>query len=87
MVDQLTVFGQVTALTMLQHMFSSYGVINEIDLEENAVKIMGPYNPTEPISQLIGHLEKGDPFVHHYGVEYYMASCSREFSPLFQMSN
>ena len=40
MVDQLTGFGQVSAPTMLQHLFSVYGMIDEIDLEENSVKIM-----------------------------------------------
>ena len=53
LVDQLTGFVQVSALTMLQHMFSSYRVIDEIDLEENAVKMMGPYNPAEPLALLI----------------------------------
>ena len=41
LVDQLTRFGQVSALTMLKHMFSTYGVIDEIDLEENTVNMMG----------------------------------------------
>ena len=59
MVDQLTYFGQVSALTMLHHIFSSYRVINKIDLGETAVKIMGPYDPTEPLAWLIKQLEKG----------------------------
>ena len=50
MVYQLTGFGQVSALIMLQHLFSSYGSINEIDLKENAVKMMGPYDPAEPLA-------------------------------------
>ena len=57
--DQLTGFGQVSALTMMQHLFSRYGAINKIDLEEDAVKMMGQYNPTEHLSQLIKQLEKG----------------------------
>ena len=32
LVDQLTDFGQVTTLTMLQYVFARYRVINEIDL-------------------------------------------------------
>ena len=59
LVDQITYFGQVSALTILQHLCSSYGVINEIELEENAVNMMGPYNASEPISQPIKKLEKG----------------------------
>ena len=49
LVDQLTGFGQVTALTMLQYLFSSYRVIDKIDIKENAVKMMGPYDPAEPL--------------------------------------
>ena len=56
LVDQLTNFGQVTALTILQHIFSRYGEIEEIGIEENAVKIIGPYNPTEPLVRLIEQL-------------------------------
>ena len=44
---------------MLQHIFSSYGDIDKINLKENAVKTMGPYNPAEPLSQIIKQLEKG----------------------------
>ena len=46
LVDQLTGFGQVSEFTMLQHLFLGYGSIDEIDIEGNVVKIMGPYNPT-----------------------------------------
>ena len=59
LVDQLTGFVQVTALTMLQYLFSSYGAIDDIDLEKNAVKTMRPYDPTEALAQLIEQLEKG----------------------------
>ena len=57
--DQLKGFGQVSTLTMLQQLLSSYRAIDEIDLEENAVKIIGSYDPVEPLSQLIEQLEKG----------------------------
>ena len=62
LVDELTGFGQVSALTMLQHLFSSNRVINKIDLEENAVKIMGPYNPAESLDRLVEQLGKGIEF-------------------------
>ena len=42
LVDQLTGFVKVTAITMLQNIFSRYRGINEIYIEENAVKMMGP---------------------------------------------
>ena len=49
LVDQTTGFGQMSALTMLQHLFSRDEAINEINLEENAVKMMGPYDPAGPL--------------------------------------
>ena len=53
LVYQLTGFGQISALVMLQHLFTSYRVIYKINLEENAVNIMGPYDPTQPLACLI----------------------------------
>ena len=41
---------------MLQHLFTSYGGIDKIDLEENAVNMMEPYDPVEPLAQLIRQL-------------------------------
>ena len=57
LVDQLKGFGQVYALTMLQHLFASYGAIYDIDLEGNAVKMMGPYERTGPLARLSEQLE------------------------------
>ena len=67
LVDHLIGFGQVTALTMLQHMFSSYRAIDRIDLQENAVKMMGPYKPTEPLDRLIEKSEKRREFLQAGG--------------------
>ena len=50
LVDHLTGFGQVLVLTMVKHLLSSYREIDKIGLEENAVKIMGHYDPTEPLA-------------------------------------
>ena len=58
LVDQLKSLGQFTALKILQQMFNSYGVIDEIYLKENAVESMGPYNPAEPPARRINQLEK-----------------------------
>ena len=62
LVDHITGFGQVSALTMMNNLFSNYRVIDRIDLEENTVKIMGPYDPAEPLVRLIEHSEKGREF-------------------------
>ena len=45
-------------LKMIQHLFTSYEGIYEIDLKGNAVKMMGPYDPTENLAQLIEQLKK-----------------------------
>ena len=45
LVDQLAGFGQVYILAMLQHIFTSYKAIDEIDLEGNSVKIWSLMTP------------------------------------------
>ena len=57
--DQLSVLGQVTALYIMQHLFRAYGEIDKIYVKENSVRMVGPYDPVEPLSQLIDQLEKG----------------------------
>ena len=57
--DQLTGFGQFMALEMMGHIFRANREIENINLEENAVKITGPYNPEEPPACLIEKLDKG----------------------------
>ena len=66
-VDQLTGFEQVYALGMLRHLFTSYAAIDKIDLEENTVKMMGPYDPVEPLARLIDKLEKRGEFARTGG--------------------
>ena len=48
-------------------LFIFYRAIEEIDLEENGVKMMGPYNPAEPLACLIKQLEKGRDFAYAVG--------------------
>ena len=48
-------------------MFTYYEAIYEIYLEENKVKMMGPYNPAETITRLIKPLEKGRYFTREGG--------------------
>ena len=67
LVDQLTGFGQVYALTMIQYLFSSYRAIDKINLKDNAVKMMGTYDPMEPFVRLIEQLEKGREFAQAGG--------------------
>ena len=44
LVYDLTRFRNLNALQMLQNHFNYYRAIKEIDLEKNAVKMMGPYD-------------------------------------------
>ena len=62
MVDQLKRFGQVSEIAMLQHLFTSYGAIDNIVVEENAVKMMKPDELVEPLSPLIEQLLTGREF-------------------------
>ena len=59
LVDELTGLGHVNVLQTLQYLLNSYGAIDKIDLKENAVKMMGPYDPAVTLARLIVHLEKG----------------------------
>ena len=47
---------------MLQHLFSRYRAIEDIELKENAIKMLGPYSPDEPLSRLIEQLKRGREF-------------------------
>ena len=52
LVDQVTLFGQVSALVILQHIFTSYGAVYGIDLNKKALEMMETYDPTEALSRL-----------------------------------
>ena len=62
LVEQLILFGKVYTLSMLQYLITYYRAIDEIDFEENAVKMMGPYDPAEPLARLIEKLGTGREF-------------------------
>ena len=47
---------------MLHYLLTSYEAIDKIDLEEKSVKMMGTYDPAEPLSLLMKQLEKGRQF-------------------------
>ena len=53
LVNRLTGFGHVSALQIIQHLFISYRVIDQIELKEKAVKMMGPYEPVDSLAWLI----------------------------------
>ena len=60
LVDQLKCFGHFYVLAILQHLFPFYEVIDEVDLEENTIKLMEPYDPAEPLARLIKNWKRAD---------------------------
>ena len=52
---------------MTNHLFRAYGAIDEIDLEENAVCMMGAYHSAEPLGRLIEQIKKGREFAQAGG--------------------
>ena len=46
-------FVNMSYLTILQYLFTRYGAIDDTDLEENLVNMMGLYGPAEPLTQLV----------------------------------
>ena len=56
---QLPCFIEFTDLDMTNYLFRAYGAIYGFDLEENYVRMMGLYNPSESLASLINKLEKG----------------------------
>ena len=56
LVDKLTSFIQVIEIQTIQQILNSYEAIDKTDLEENAVNMMGPYYPTEPLARLFEKL-------------------------------
>ena len=52
-------FVQVMALEMMNNIFRTYGAINDINLKENSVHMMGTYHPVEPLTGITGQTKKG----------------------------
>ena len=67
LVDQIVGFEQVSVLTILQHLLSSYKAIDESNLEENYAKMIGTYYPGELLSRLVYQLGKGRELVRAGG--------------------
>ena len=51
--DHLPGFVQITALEMMNHLYSTFGDINDIELEDNSVRMMGAYHSSESLTRLI----------------------------------
>jgi hypothetical protein len=61
---ELTGFNQVTALQMVTHLYTTYGYIDEVDIEDNLVAMMKLYDPEKPLATLTSQVEDGRAFGH-----------------------
>ena len=62
--NELTGYSRVTSLQMLQHLYKTYGRIDDTDIEKNNEKMMTAYDPELPIAKLTIQLENGRKFAH-----------------------
>lgn len=60
--NDLIGFEGVSLLAMLAHLYDTYGDIDDKDIEENNIKMMKQYDPSQPLSVLIKQLEDGRMF-------------------------
>jgi hypothetical protein len=60
--DPLLGFGQVTTLTILTHLRTTYGEITAEDLEANQLHMATDWNPPTPIEDLFEQLRSGEAF-------------------------
>ena len=54
----ITGFGQVISLEMINFVFRAYGTINDNEIKENAVWIMGAYKMAKPLARLKEKIER-----------------------------
>jgi hypothetical protein len=55
--DRHTSYNNVSAMQILTHLYTTYGVITPIDIEDNDAKMRAPFNPTQPIEVLFDQIE------------------------------
>jgi hypothetical protein len=52
-----TGYNNVSAMQILTHLYTTYGVITPIDIEDNDAKMRAPFDPTQPIELLFDQIE------------------------------
>ena len=52
-------FSQVISPEIMHCVFGAYGAIDNIEIKENTVRIMGAYQLAKPLARLIEKIEKG----------------------------
>jgi hypothetical protein len=57
--NRITSYGNVTTLTILHHLYDSYGNISPTDLIDNDTCMKAPYDPSQPIELLFDQFDDG----------------------------
>ena len=65
-----TAYAGSTALQLIQHLYTNYGVITQLDLNENETKMKTPYDPAQPIEVLYDQIESAMEFADSAGSAY-----------------
>jgi hypothetical protein len=55
--DRHTGYNNVSAMQILTHLYTTYGVITPSDIEDNDAKMRAPFDPTQPIKLLFDQIE------------------------------
>ena len=57
-----TGYSNVTTIALLNHLYTTYGCITTMDLEENDARMKTPYDATQPIEVLFNQIETAQEF-------------------------
>ena len=68
--DSNTGYSQVTISQLLQHLYTTYGNVTAIDLQENHAQLTKPYDPNMPISHLFKQIEDAGAFAAAAGAPF-----------------
>ena len=65
-----TAYSAHTALQLIQHLYTNYGVITQLDLNENENRMKAPYDPAQPIEILFDQIETAMEYADSAGAPY-----------------
>lgn len=60
--DAITLYAKVTPLTLLTHLWTTYGTIDQADQTANEARMRKDWNPPNPIEELYEQLKEGQVF-------------------------
>ena len=65
-----TAYAGSTALQLIQYLYTNYGVITQLDLNENETKMKSPYDPAQPIEVLYDQIESAVEYADSAGAPF-----------------